>query len=64
MINIEVILMEEKNEQFEQEQPEIQEQKEVYVPRPMWQVWGARIGLVLFLIFVAYQILTIARGGL
>ena len=64
MINIEVNLMEEKNEQFEQEQPEIQKQKEVYVPRPMWQVWGARIGLVLFLIFVAYQILTIARGGL
>ena len=38
--------------------------QEGYVPRPMWQVWGARIGLVLFLIFVAYQILTIARGGL
>ena len=56
--------MEANTEQFEQEQPEIQEQKDVYVPRPMWQVWGARIGLVLFLIFVAYQILTIARGGL
>ena len=64
MINDEVNLMEEKNEQFEQEQPEIQEQKEVYVPRPMWQGWGARLGLVLFLIFVAYKILTIARGGL
>ena len=35
-----------------------------YTPRPMWQVWAARFGLVLFLIFVAYQILTIARGGL
>ena len=35
-----------------------------YVPRPKWQVWLARIGLVLFLLFVAYQILTIARGGL
>ena len=55
--------MEEKNEQFEAEQPETQEQ-EAYVPRPMWQVWGARIALVLFLIFVAYQILSIARGGL
>ena len=40
------------------------ENQEGYTPRPMWQVWGARIGLVLFLIFVAYQILTIARGGL
>ena len=56
--------MEEKNEQFEQEQPQIQEEKESYVPRPMWQVWGARVALVLFLIFVAYQILSIARGGL
>ena len=56
--------MEEKNEQFETQEPEVQEQKESYVPRPMWQVWGARIALVLFLIFVAYQILSIARGGL
>lgn len=56
--------MEEKNEQFEDKQPEIQEQQEGYVPRPAWQVWGARIALVLFLIFVAYQILSIAGGGL
>ena len=64
MINCEVNFMEEKNEQIEMEQKEIQAEQEAYVPRPMWQVWGARIGLVLFLIFVAYQILTIARGGL
>ena len=56
--------MDEKNEQIELEQKEIPAQQESYVPRPMWQVWGARIGLVLFLIFVAYQILNIARGGL
>ena len=49
--------------QNEQILPESEEQ-EGYTPRPMWQVWGARIALVLFLIFVAYQILTIARGGL
>ena len=52
--------MENQNENIRPEP----EQPEGYVPRPMWQVWGARIGLVLFLIFVAYQILTIARGGL
>ena len=56
--------MEEKNAQFENEQPETQAQPEGYVPRPAWQVWGARIGLVLFIIFVIYQILSIARGGL
>ena len=37
---------------------------EGYTPRPSWQVWCARIGLVLFLLFVAYQILSIAGGGL
>ena len=56
--------MEEKNERIETEQSEIQADQEHYVPRPMWQVWGARIGLGLFLIFVAYQILAIATGGL
>ncbi len=38
--------------------------EEGYVPRPAWQVWGARIGLVLFILFVIYQILNIATGGL
>ena len=40
-----------------------QEQPQGYVPRPAAQVWAARIGLVLFLIIVAYQILSIATGG-
>ena len=44
-----------------QEQPA---PSEGYTPRPAWQVWGARIGLVIFLIFVALQILQIARGGM
>ena len=42
--------------------PETQE--DGFVERPAWQVWGARIGLVIFLVFVAFQILGIARGGL
>ena len=46
----------EKNQNQEQEQ-------ESYVPRPAWQVWAARVGLVLFILFVIYQFLTIARGG-
>lgn len=49
--------MEEKKE-FE-EQPQ-----EGYVPRPAWQVWAARLGVVLMILFVIYQILSIARGGL
>ena len=39
-------------------------EQEGYVPRPAWQVWGARVGLVLFILFVIWQIITIARGGL
>ena len=39
------------------------EPQEGYVPRPVWQVWMARIGLVLMILFVIYQILTIATGG-
>ena len=35
-----------------------------YVPRPAWQVWGARIALVLFILFVIWQIMNIAGGGL
>ena len=38
-------------------------EEEKYEPRPQWQVWAARLGLVLFGMFVIYQLLTIARGG-
>ena len=40
------------------------EQQEGYTPRPVWQVWGARVGLVLFILFVVYQLMAIAGGGL
>ena len=40
-----------------------QQEQETYVPRPKWQVWAARVGLVLFILFVIYQFLTIVRGG-
>ena len=47
------------------EEKQIQENtQEGYVPRPAWQVWAARIGLVLFLLFVVYQLLILFRGGL
>ena len=35
-----------------------------YVPRPAWQVWCARIGLVIFIGFVILQLFQIAGGGL
>jgi hypothetical protein len=35
-----------------------------YTPRPAYQIWLARIGLVFMILFVIYQIITIATGGL
>ena len=47
-----------------QPRTEAAEENTGYVPRPMWQVWLARVALVLFIIIVIGQILRIARGGL
>ena len=56
-----------------EQNPEIQEQTPVeeipveeqprYVPRPMWQVWAARVGLVLFIILLLVYYMTMFRGG-
>ena len=35
-----------------------------YVPRPAWQVWAARVDVVLAIGCVIYQLITIAGGGL
>ena len=34
-----------------------------YTPRPAWQVWAARIGLVVFFAFLVMYYLNILRGG-
>lgn len=34
-----------------------------YVPRPRWQVWAARAGLVIFILIVIAQLLQIAAMG-
>ena len=48
----------------EQRKEEILETEETgYVPRPAWQVWAARIGLVVFLIFLVMYYWNIFRGG-
>ena len=40
-----------------------EEENQGYTPRPAYQVWIARLGLVLMIIFVIYQLVTIATGG-
>ena len=49
---------EQRNEKQQEQTPE-----SGYTPRPAWQVWAARIGLVVFILFVIYQIMNIAGGG-
>ena len=39
-------------------------EQEGYVPRPAWQVWAARVGLVIFIGIVIVQILQLAGIGL
>ena len=43
--------------------PAAEEETTGYVPRPAWQVWAARIGLLIFLIFLAMYYTNILRGG-
>ena len=40
------------------------EEERGYVPRPAWQVWAARVGVVLFIALVIYQYIRIMRGEL
>ena len=47
----------------EQRKTEEEIQNSGYTPRPAWQVWGARIGLVIFLLVLAMYYLNILRGG-
>ena len=48
---------------MEEFQEKTEEKQEGYVPRPVWQVWAARIGLVIFIGIVIAQILQIAGAG-
>ena len=54
MISYEVIIMD--HEELET--------REGYKPRPAWQVWAARIGLVIMIISVALYYWQIATGGM
>lgn len=37
--------------------------QEGYVPRPAWQVWGARAAVVVVVVLVILYYITIVRGG-
>ena len=44
------------------EMEEEKQEKQGYEPRPRWQLWAARIGLILFIGLVILQILQMLRG--
>ncbi len=49
---------------MDEKENRLPEENQGYTPRPAYQVWMARIGLVLAILFVIYQILSIATGGM
>ncbi len=59
MIYYEVNFMEHEEQETGSPTPET----EGYTPRPAWQVWGARIGLVIFILMIIMYYINIARGG-
>ena len=55
-----------ENEELEltPDQTAEQEAQNGYVPRPAWQVWAARIGLVIMIISIILYYWHIASGGM
>ena len=53
----------ENKELQEQDEPAVEETPK-YIPRPAWQVWFARVALVLFIALIIMYMINIARGGL
>ena len=39
-------------------------EQEGYKPRPKWQVWAARIGLIVFILALIAYYLNVFRGGI
>lgn len=49
---------------MDEQELELTQEEDHFEPRPQWQVWGARIALVIFLALLAMYYINIARGGL
>ena len=53
----------EEQEQETDVEENVLQEKDVYIPRPAWQVWGARIALVLFILMLIMYYVNLLRGG-
>ena len=61
--NPEVTIMDEKVENIDTVEEASQEETPAYVPRPAWQVWLARVCLVLFVGLILLYYINMMRGG-
>ena len=41
----------------------VPEENDIYVPRPVWQVWAARLGVVVVIVCFILYLFHIATGG-
>lgn len=48
----------------EQTNDTLPQEEQVHVPRPAWQVWGARVLLIVFIVFLIMYYVNLMRGGL
>ena len=55
--------MDKTEQTLSQEETPEQAPQTGYVPRPRWQVWAARIGLILFIFTIIGYYMFIFRGG-
>ena len=46
-----------------EDQIKTEDLQETYQPRPKWQVWGARVALVLFILLLILYYVNLMRGG-
>ena len=53
-----------EDERMEEQMQDQQPETPVYIPRPKWQVWGARIALVLFILLIIMYYINVSRGGI
>ena len=49
---------------MDQQRKENQQEESGYTPRPAWHVTAARIGLVVFIVFLIFYYINIFRGGM
>ena len=57
--------MEDKNlEDLKSQEETAEEEKKGYTPRPLWQIIGAWVALIVFIIVMVFFYINMLRGGM